>query len=79
MEPKVKTTGVAYVVKINNDETDSRPSLKEARQLVKTMPINDDLVKVSIVKRTTTEQVLDVYEPQVTKVLTASDFSLDIE
>jgi len=79
MEPKVKTINVAYVIKVNNDDTDAKATLREARQAIKSMPINDDLVKVSIVKRTTTEQVLDTYEPQVTKVLTASDFSLDIE
>jgi len=78
MEPKIKTMNVAYQIKVNNQVIDRFLTLREARKYIKFMAINDDLHKVTIVKETLTNQVIDVYEPQVTKVLKASDLSLEL-
>lgn len=78
MEPKIKTVGVTYQIKVNNDVAEAKDTLREARQHVKAMPISDDLNKVTIVKQTVTEQIIDVYEPQVTKILVAGELGFDV-
>lgn len=72
MEPKIKTVNVQYVIKINDELSDVKPSLREARAKIKIMPVSDYIQTVSIVKTTTTEQILDIYEPKQVVVLTAN-------
>lgn len=72
MGPKIKTVGVQYLVKMNEELVDAVATLRQARSLVKTIPLTEATKKVNIVKLTTTEQVLDVYEPVQTLVLRAS-------
>lgn len=72
MDVKVKTVRTDYLIKVNNDIAVVKPSLKEARQHVKAMPINDNIFTVSVIKQTVNETVVDVYQTQTTKVLVAS-------
>lgn len=66
-----------YLIKINEELAETKPSLREARQHIKNMPILDTVNCVSIVKQTITETVLDSYEPKLTKVLVATDLGFD--
>lgn len=72
MAPKIKTVSVTYAIKVNSILADNKPTLREARATVKSMPVNDGLHNVTISKLTTTEQILDTYEPKTITVLTAS-------
>ena len=69
---KIKTVGVQYLVKMNEETIDAKNTLREARALLKTIHLTEAVKKVNIVKQTTTEQVLDVYEPVQTFILRAS-------
>lgn len=69
---KIKTIGVQYLVKMNEETVDAKNTLREARALLKTIPLTAAVKKVNIVKQTTTEQVLDVYESVQTFILKAS-------
>lgn len=72
MAPKVKTILTTYVVKINNEVVDKFPSLRDARQHIRAMPINDDINVVQIIKQTLNETLLDTYETQTTRILKAT-------
>lgn len=72
MEPKIKTVSVQYHIKVNGLLVDAKPKLGEARKEVKKIPLTNAIKEVSIIKVTTTEQILDVYEPKQTTILTAS-------
>lgn len=72
MGPKIKTVGVQYAVRINEELSEAKSTLREARQYVKTIPLTEAIKKVNIVKLTTTEQTLDIYEPKQVTVLQAS-------
>lgn len=69
---KIKTVDVQYVVRMNDELVQAKSTLREARAFLKTIPLTEATKKVSIVKMTTTEQVLDIYEPVQTIVLKAS-------
>lgn len=69
---KIKTVGVQYLVRMNDELVEAKSTLREARALIKTIPLTEATKKVNIVKLTTTEQVLDIYEPVQTFVLKAS-------
>lgn len=79
MEPKIKTIGTNYIIKVNGEFAETKPTLGEARRHVRAMPIHDSILKVEILKQTLTEQVLDVYETKTKKVLEATDLGLDDE
>jgi hypothetical protein len=76
MEPKVKTISTKYLIKVNGLAYHTSDSLRAARTLIKTLPLNDDTLKVEIVKRTETETVLDTYSVKTTKVLSVTDLDL---
>lgn len=72
MAPKVKTILTSYLVKVNNEIVDTFSSLREARQFIKILAINDDINIVHIIKQSINETILDTYETKTTKVLIAT-------
>lgn len=72
MVPKVKTILTTYLVKINSEIVDKFATLRDARQHIRSMPINDDVNVVQIIKQTLNETLLDTYETQTTKILKAT-------
>lgn len=78
MAPKIKTVNVQYGIRVNEEQVDAKPLLREARAYVKTIPLTDMIKSVTIVKMTTTEQVLDIYEPKQVTVLKASQLDEDL-
>ena len=72
MKP-IKVVNTQYVIKVNNEVIAVMPSLREARQHIKYMPIGESTNIVHIVKQNTVETLLDTYEPRITKVLVASE------
>lgn len=78
MDPKVKTIQTNYIIKVNNEISVVKPSLKEARQHIKAMSIHDNMFTVQIIKQTVNETILDVYQTKTTKVLVASQLDDDI-
>jgi hypothetical protein len=79
MGQKVKTIQTNYLVKINNEVTDVMSTLRDARQLIKTLTINDDVNSVYIIKQTINETLLDTYHTKTTKVLIASQLDEGLE
>lgn len=79
MGQKVKTIQTSYLVKVNNEIVETRASLRDARQLIKLMSINDDILTVSIIKQTLNETILGVYHTKTTKVLMASQLDEGLE
>ena len=79
MAPKVKTILTTYIVRINNEVTDKFSSLREARQHIKALVINDDINVVHIVKQTINETLLDTYETKTTKVLMVTQLDEGLE
>jgi hypothetical protein len=79
MAPKVKTILTTYIVRVNNEITDKFPSLREARQHIKALVINDDINVVHIVKQTINETLLDTYETKTTKVLMVTQLDEGLE
>ncbi len=73
MEPRVKTIDTTYIIKVNDEPVTGVASRAEARQYVKFMPLDAHVKDVKIVKRTTTEQVLRVFETQQKMALKAVD------
>lgn len=78
MMPKIKTVGVQYLVKVNEEVADVKPTLRAARSYIKSIPLTEVIKKVTVVKLTTTEQLLDVYEPKQVTVLQANQLDLDL-
>lgn len=78
-EPRIKTIQSQYIIKLNGDICDTRPSLKEARVRVKELPINDNIFNVSIVKQTITETIVDTYKTKTTTVLVADQLDEGLE
>lgn len=77
---KVKTISTQYLIKINNDTVSNGfDSLREARQYLKSMVLDDDINLVSIVRQNLNETVLDTYETKVTRVLTATQLDDGLE
>lgn len=79
MDVKVKTINTSYIIRVNNEVAATKPTLKEARQHIKDMVINDNIFTVFIVKQTVTESVIDTYHTKTTKVLVASQLDEGIE
>ena len=79
MAPKVKTIMTSYLVKVNNEVVDRLHSLKEARQFIKNLVINDDINVVHIIKQSVNETVLDTYETKTTKILIATQLDDGLE
>jgi hypothetical protein len=79
MGQKVKTIQTSYLIKVNNEVVDTMPSLKEARQLIKTLSVNDDVFTVFIIKQTINETLLDTYHTKTTKVLVADQLDDGLE
>lgn len=73
MGPKVKTIDTTYVIKVNDEPVTGLATRKEARHYVKYMALTTEVKDVKIVKRTTTEQVLKVFEVQQKVALKAMD------
>ncbi len=79
MAPKVKTILTTYIVRVNNEIIDKFPSLREARQHIKSLVINDDINIVHIVKQTVNETLLDTYETKTTRVLMVTQLDEDLK
>jgi hypothetical protein len=79
MGQKIKTVQTSYLIKVNNDVIDTKATLREARQLIKTLTINDDVCSVFIIKQTLNETVLDIYHTKTTKVLVADQLDEGME
>lgn len=61
--PKVLESG--YVVKVNGEQvSESKSSLKEARDIVRALAITDDVKTVEIVRRNLTETLINTFEPK---------------
>lgn len=69
----------SYLVKVNNEVVDRLHSLKEARQFIKNLVINDDINVVHIIKQSVNETVLDTYETKTTKILIATQLDDGLE
>lgn len=76
---RVKTVSTHYLIRINGNDVIYYPSLREARQHIKTMVINDDTNVVTIVRQNLNETLLDTYETKTTKVLMATQLDEGLE
>ena len=76
---KIKTIQTTYLIKVNNEVSTRLPTLKEARQHIKCLVINDDVNLVQIIKQTINECLLDTYETKTTKVLVATELDEGME
>lgn len=73
MSPKVKTLDTTYIIKVNNNILLGLATLKEAKEYVKYMQLNETIKEIKIVKKTTTEQILKSYTPLIKIALKAID------
>lgn len=71
--PYPKVIENIYAVLINGDVKDTFERLAEARKMVKTMRITEDIKEVQIVKQCVTHTVLDVLKPELKPTLTFAD------
>jgi hypothetical protein len=76
---KIKTIQTNYLIKVNNDIVDTKPTLREARLLIKTLILNTEAINVSVIKQTLNESVVDSYIVKTTKVLVANQLDGDME
>ncbi len=72
-QPKVIDT--MYAVLVNDELADTFEKLAEARRMVRTMHITEDVHEVKIVKQCTSQTVLDVLRPEVKRTLSVADFN----
>lgn len=75
--PKVLESG--YVVKVNGEvRSEIKGSLKEARDIVRALTIDETVKTVEIVRRNVTETLINTFEPKPSvSLVQVDDLTLD--
>ena len=74
-----KKIATQYGIKINGELAVVKSSRKEANTHLKTMKFDDSVQTIELVRQNITEYSIKVLKPVTTKVLVASDLTLDTD
>ena len=72
--PVPKVIQSYYAVRVNGTDIINYEKLAEARQYIKSINLHERIMKIDIIRYTTTETLLDTFTPVYEKVLSSDDF-----